>query len=74
MSKGCIDIKCLSGFARSALVRDKIPCTSVMKAISQLDHQDSDISRHCNNHLAHSLCLSSRSIGQLVELCNAINK
>ncbi|CAB4873059.1 unannotated protein [freshwater metagenome] len=74
MSKWGIDFE---GFLRLCflLVNGKnTERAHVVQAISKFDYQDSDISRHGNDHFANSLGLGCLAVAQLVQLGYAVDK
>ena len=69
-----VDLQCLSRLLLLLLFRHVPNSAHVVQAITELDDQDANIPRHGNNHLAHGLRRTRFTVGDLVQLGDAIDQ
>ena len=74
VSERRIDLERLLSLALGGVGSDEAPGARVVKSVGELDHQHADVFRHCDDHLAHGLCLRRLAVLHLVEFGDAVDK
>ncbi len=69
-----VDLERLARLALGRGLRDVLPGAGVVQPVGQLDHQDADVARHRDHHLADGLGLGRLAVGDLVELGDAVDQ
>ncbi|OIQ80927.1 hypothetical protein GALL_373060 [mine drainage metagenome] len=74
VSQRRVDLERLARLALRGLRRHELPRPRVVQPVRQLDHQDADVARHRDHHLADGLGLRSLAEGDLVELRDTVDE